>query len=267
MTNENWSPKKGKSERPEKLWSKLLTPVEQVEFERCDAIIKSATDNRTIVALKTVRDQRLYKSSFKTFDAYCKSRSQEKRKVDRLIAFYDVCQILGPIGPKPSLESQVRCLTGPELSPETVIEIWLKAVESANGKPVIANIVKAAKDKVIPPPPVKKTEKYPPTKVYNAFVALNTYEQAYAYDLIQKHRKTHRHLSQVEFEKMKNSEINTYETSKGPVTLVRTYEPGEYDPKIESPLVEFKNETGLFRLYRSDFDNKIANGEYVAVSQ
>ncbi len=86
-------------------------------------------------ALKELRDRRLYRSTHKTFEDYCRSRfGQSRQKSNFLIAGAMVfenlttirCQIL------PTNEDQVRSLTS--LEPDQQCEVWQQAVSSAGGK-------------------------------------------------------------------------------------------------------------------------------------
>lgn len=60
---------------------------------------------------RTRGDSRMYRATFKTFEAYCQERWEfSKRQCDRLINAAKVTDNLGPIGPKPTSESQARPL-------------------------------------------------------------------------------------------------------------------------------------------------------------
>ena len=127
-------------------------------------------------ALQELRDRRLYRSTHKTFEEYCKDRFGFGRSRScRLIDAVAVCDNLSysqmlpngqqkdskekmlPIGSQilPSSERQVRPLT--KLEPEQQREVWKKAVGSAGGKipsgRIVSDIVERIKQKVRPPNP------------------------------------------------------------------------------------------------------------------
>lgn len=99
-------------------------------------------------ALLEIRDSRLYRVGYRTFEDYCKTKwRMSKSFAFRKIAAIEVVKNLSPIGDKvPENESQVRPLT--KLTREKQVEAWSKAVEKAGGKQPTAKQVKAAVDKV-----------------------------------------------------------------------------------------------------------------------
>ena len=107
------------------------------------------------VALQELRDRRLYKSTHKTFEEYCRERfGFGRHAANHLIAGAGVVQNLvtigyqnqseemGTIGSQilPTSERQVRPLV--KLEPEQQREAWSKAVEYAGGKIPSGRIVK-----------------------------------------------------------------------------------------------------------------------------
>lgn len=92
-------------------------------------------------ALSEIRDSRIYRATFKTFEEYCETRWEfSKRQCDRLISAAKVTENLGPMGPKPESERQARPLA--KLPAEQQPAAWAKAQEKAKdeGKPVAASI-------------------------------------------------------------------------------------------------------------------------------
>ena len=97
-------------------------------------------------ALKELRDRRLYRSTHKTFEEYCRDRFGMKRAHSyRLI---DAALVVDNLSPKclqigdilPTNENQVRPLT--KLSPEQQRSVWQQAVSEAGGKVPPGRIVK-----------------------------------------------------------------------------------------------------------------------------
>ncbi|PWU19159.1 MAG: hypothetical protein C5B50_07285 [Verrucomicrobia bacterium] len=124
-----------------------LDASEQKQLEECEAIIATGWDNFVKVgrALASIRDQRLYRQSFRTFDQYCaKKWHYSKPHAHRLICAAETMQILVPIGTisYPTHEAQIRPLIG--LNPEDAKTAWNNAVKAAEGKPITASIVLAA---------------------------------------------------------------------------------------------------------------------------
>ena len=111
-----------------------LTISEQNEFERCEVAIKQGLETFIEVgtALMTIRNKRLYRAEFETFEEYCRDRwGMEYRSANRLIAASETISNLGPIGPVPITESQARPLTS--LQPEVQREAWAEVVETHGG--------------------------------------------------------------------------------------------------------------------------------------
>ncbi|MBD2535847.1 hypothetical protein H6G97_43480 [Nostoc flagelliforme FACHB-838] len=107
-------------------------------------------------ALAELRERRLYRSTHKTFEDYCRDRfGHSRQKSNYLIAAADVyenlttncCQNLGIENLTtnssqilPTSEGQVRPMT--KLEPQEQQEVWLRAVEFAGGKIPSGRIVK-----------------------------------------------------------------------------------------------------------------------------
>jgi hypothetical protein len=94
-------------------------------------------------ALRELRDRRLYRSTHKTFEEYCRERfGFARQSANYLIAGADVfenlttngCQIL------PTCERQVRPLT--KIEPDQQWKVWQQAVAVANGKVPSGRVVK-----------------------------------------------------------------------------------------------------------------------------
>ena len=99
-------------------------------------------------ALDEIREQKLYRETHKTFEAYCLDNwGLGRRTADRFIAAAQVIENLRPIGLKiPTKENQVRPLTG--LPPELQLEIWQEALESSpNGMPTGAAVKRLVEDR------------------------------------------------------------------------------------------------------------------------
>lgn len=119
-----------------------LTATESSRLAECEAVIKRGLDTFYAVgsALSEIRESRLYRKGYDTFEDYCQERwGMTRRHVNRLIESSEVVDNLGPIGPIPSTESQTRELS--PLEPELQKAVWQIAVETApkdsKGEPAI----------------------------------------------------------------------------------------------------------------------------------
>ena len=130
-----------------------LTRSEVSELAECEAVIERGLYSVAEMgnALRKVRDKRLYRETYATFNDYCLERwHMGESYVNHQIRAAKVIENLGTIVPKPNLESQARPLS--QLEPEERREAWSLAVENAgNGHPTAAQ-VKAAVDEIVPKP-------------------------------------------------------------------------------------------------------------------
>jgi hypothetical protein len=97
-------------------------------------------------ALAELRDRRLYRSSHRTFEDYCRDRFGHSRRqsyllMDAAVVFDNLAEICDQFDHKlPTAEGQVRPMT--KLEPQEQQEAWLRAVELAGGKVPTGRIVK-----------------------------------------------------------------------------------------------------------------------------
>lgn len=97
-------------------------------------------------ALAQLRDRRLYRSTHKTFEEYCRDRFGHSRRqsyllMDASVVFDNLVEICDQFDHKlPTAEGQVRPMT--KLEPQEQQEVWLTAVELAGGKVPTGRIVK-----------------------------------------------------------------------------------------------------------------------------
>ncbi|MEH2172293.1 hypothetical protein [Nostoc sp.] len=97
-------------------------------------------------ALTELRDRRLYRSSHRTFEEYCRDRFGHSRRqsyllMDAAVVFDNLVEICDQFDHKlPTAEGQVRPMT--KLEPQEQQEVWLRSVEFAGGKVPTGRIVK-----------------------------------------------------------------------------------------------------------------------------
>lgn len=140
-----------------------LTVNEQSELAECEVIIKRGLQTFYEVgeALLRIRDKRLYRADYETFESYC--QLQWNLEYRRAKAFMDASVIIKHLEqgssdpadqiPMPKYERQIRPLTVLK-TPETQVEAWQRAVETApNGRitgPHVQSVVNEMLGKVSP---------------------------------------------------------------------------------------------------------------------
>jgi hypothetical protein len=113
---------------------KILNIEESHELERCEVVIKQGLQTFIEVgeALFIIRDKRLYRNEFNTFEDYCTHKwGMVQQSATRLIRAYETVTNLQsePIGSLlPQSESQIRPLTS--LEPEIQKEVWKEVIET-----------------------------------------------------------------------------------------------------------------------------------------
>lgn len=131
-----------------------LTEQELAERHRLELKVERAFTEAGF-ALRELRDQRLYRSTHRTFEEYCRERfAFQRAHAYRLMECAAVVDNLSPNGRQneeievettdrqilPTSERQVRPLT--ILNPDEQREVWQQAVEQAGGKVPSGRVVK-----------------------------------------------------------------------------------------------------------------------------
>jgi hypothetical protein len=136
----------------------VLNETEQAQLYKLERVIeRNITAFYEIgTALLTIRDRRLYREKYKTFESYCQSRWQfAKNYANRLIASAKVVEAVVPTGTIPENEAQARPLS--KLPAEEQPEAWKEALETAPPTGITAKHVEAVVDKRIKKEPVTET--------------------------------------------------------------------------------------------------------------
>lgn len=125
----------------------VLPEAEQEEFLVCEAAIQKGWRAFADIglALARIRDKRLYRAEFDSFEEYCQVRWKfGPLKAYRLIAAAQVFASIAalPETPTPEHESQLRPLFG--LTPPQVQIAWQWAAAKSFGRPITARLVKSA---------------------------------------------------------------------------------------------------------------------------
>jgi len=124
----------------------ILNIEERNELERCEIVIKQGLETFVEVgtALMTIRNKKLYRFSFLTFEDYCRNRwGMARNYANKMISASEVISNISPLGTVvPTTERQARPLT--QLEPEVQREAWSEVVETHGD-----NITAAKVDEVV----------------------------------------------------------------------------------------------------------------------
>jgi hypothetical protein len=167
-----------------------LTELEAIVQRGLEASLEAGA------ALMAIRDERLYRDTHETFDAYCRARwSMSRQHAYRLIAGAETSNRLSPRGDiKPTSEKQIRPIAG--LTPKLQNQIFRHAVEEAEGKDPTARQVEEAKRTILkqmntdvkaPPQPFVVIEKSP---------SLDKEIQSAVYDIFEKSQREMKRFQQ-----------------------------------------------------------------------
>lgn len=131
-----------------------LAPTEQAELQQHETVIERglATFVDVGTALLAIRDKRLYRRDYGTFEEYCRERwGMARNYANKIVAAAEVVKNLGTIVPiSPTNEAQTRPLT--KLEPSAQAEAWQRAVETApNGKVTAAHVERTIEEMTAPP--------------------------------------------------------------------------------------------------------------------
>jgi hypothetical protein len=124
--------------------NEILNIDERNELERCEVVIRQGLETFIEVgqALMTIRDKRLYRIEFGTFEDYCRDKwGMPRNYANKLIAASEVVANLEMGTMVPKSERQARPLTS--LEPEIQREAWKEVVHQSQetGKPITAATV------------------------------------------------------------------------------------------------------------------------------
>lgn len=124
-----------------------LSPAEQDDLERCEAVIARGVQTFIEVgeALAEVREKRLYRAACPTFEDYCREKwgigSSRARQLIGAAAIVGTIESVTTV--TPTNEAQLRPLAG--LPPDQQQAAWQQAVEQAGGQPTARHVEQAAR--------------------------------------------------------------------------------------------------------------------------
>lgn len=139
-----------------------LSTEEQSDRNRLELTIERAFYEAG-KSLKEISTRRLFRSTHKTFDEYCRERFGFGRDAATLkinaAEVYDTIKRFRPDGdatvvPLPTNENQLRFIAKAHLPPEVQYEVWETATEIARGLPsgrVVKDIVEQLRTENVPP--------------------------------------------------------------------------------------------------------------------
>lgn len=123
------------------------------DLEACESVIKEAFSAyaRAGLALRTIRDHKLYKQKFSRFDDYCRStwgwsRVHAHRLIEAAEIHEALYERLLPMGnkkpPLPRAERTARALKPISGDPELLATTWVEVVDQVGDEPTAAQVSK-----------------------------------------------------------------------------------------------------------------------------
>jgi hypothetical protein len=135
----------------------VLTVAETDLLEQAEATIARGIKTFLEVgeALTQVRDNRLYRAEFATFEEYAEQRwGFTKTHANRLVSAASVAAILAPMGVEINSERQARELAPLLETPAEMRAAFTEAIERADGKPTAAVIREVVRERMDPASPL-----------------------------------------------------------------------------------------------------------------
>jgi hypothetical protein len=158
--------------------SEIITIQESARLVELEGKIKSGLQTFVEVgeALMEIRDSRLYRVEFGTFEEYCRVKwGMSRIQAHRLIGASEVTKNVLPTGNiVPTKESQARPLT--KLPAEQQPVAWEKAVERAGGEQPTARQVEEAVVEVLEPEP-RRDDRIPDIRSHGLRYSMLAIEQ------------------------------------------------------------------------------------------
>jgi hypothetical protein len=146
-----------------------VTPISEIEQARlasCEEIITTGLETFVKVgrALAEIRDRKLYRARFGTFDAYCAARwGMSRKRAYDLLAAAEVTTTLSPVGdiPQPKTERVARELAPLRRDPDALREAWSEAVAEHGEEPTAKQVRSVVQHHREPAPAPKITRLTP----------------------------------------------------------------------------------------------------------
>jgi hypothetical protein len=125
-----------------------LTPLDHDRLAACEETIRAGLTTFVDVgsALATIRNERLYRKEFGTFEDYCRAKwSMSRQRANQLVDAADLAKQLTTTVVKPESERQTRPLSA--LPPEQRADAWREATETAPAGRITAAHVQSVVDR------------------------------------------------------------------------------------------------------------------------
>jgi hypothetical protein len=161
--------------------TQVLTAVEATNLDDLELVIEKGLAGFVEVgqALQRIRDGRLYREGFATFEDYCRERWSLSRSYAYQVI--DGAKIAGTLSaiadtPGPANEAVARELTPLKDEPEQVQQVWQETVQEHGPKPTAGQVREVVKRKAKP----RAAKPAVPTKREVERLAYRVYERARA---------------------------------------------------------------------------------------
>ena len=125
-----------------------ITKSEVRDLEKLESEVRAGLDSMESAgrALIEIRERKLYRSDFKTFEDYVEQKwKRERTWAYRMCDAANVCENLLPTGNIPSSERQTRVLA--KLEPSEQVAVWTEAVKSGDTTAGGSESVRGIEDK------------------------------------------------------------------------------------------------------------------------
>ena len=139
------------------------------------------------LALKDIRDRKLYRIAFKSFQTYCKERWDMSRRtayqqINAAMVIENVRHGAQNLTVMPANERQARSLT--QLQPEQQLQAWKKVLEQAGQGPVTSQLVQKVVEQFLPRKQANRSLKYKKLTDFLADLKLNETEADLAEEML-----------------------------------------------------------------------------------
>lgn len=156
----------------------VLTAPERSDLRRLEKVIEVGVETFVSVgeALKQIRDQKLYREKWKTFESYCSDRFDFKRSyAHRLIEAVEVKML--PMGNKIKNERQAREVAKAPPKQRNAVVKAAEKIAKETGKTMTAKAIAEAREQIVEGDVVKKPTKQEQVNSFRS-VALQHYKAA-----------------------------------------------------------------------------------------
>ena len=157
-----------------------MTPAESRHLKALERRISAGlqTFREVGAALLEIRDQRLYRDTHSSFEAYCTERWGMNRT--RAYQLIDSARVVQTLGEPEGLVNEAQARELAPLNPEDAQKVWTEVEHRASetGKPVTAPLIRQVKGEVIEPNGGSGPDQTPTDRLVQDITRLgNTYQR------------------------------------------------------------------------------------------